>query len=130
MDVRATPCRACPYRCDVPAGVWAADEYPKLAAYDAETWAQPPAGFLCHASPDRYCHGWAVVHSSRGSAYDLLALRFDPAAVVPDRVVPLFASGTDAAMHGLSAVDEPGPDALAAVERLLRDPRIRDHNTD
>lgn len=42
------PCASCPYRRDVPSGIWAAEEYAKLPAYDADTPFQPPHLFLCH----------------------------------------------------------------------------------
>ena len=32
--VRPKPCASCPYRCDVPSGVWHPDEYAKLEVYD------------------------------------------------------------------------------------------------
>ena len=42
-----SPCGSCPYRQDVPSGVWAASEYEKLPAYDApETFMQPPGLFI------------------------------------------------------------------------------------
>lgn len=34
---RREPCSACPYRVDVPAGVWAREEYDKLDPYDLPT---------------------------------------------------------------------------------------------
>lgn len=64
---------ACPYRKDVPSGVWDASEYDKLPAYDAPTAEQPFAPFACHATPEKLCHGWAVCHSNRGSAFELIA---------------------------------------------------------
>ncbi|WP_336794377.1 DUF6283 family protein [Gordonia malaquae] len=42
------PCESCPYRRDVPSGVWAESEYEKLRAYDAPTGEQPVRLFLCH----------------------------------------------------------------------------------
>ena len=99
--------------------MWAPEEYRKLVAYDAPTFDQPVQGFACHSTPQMYCHGWAVVHTSRGHEFDLLALRFAP-VVVPAPVVPLFASGTEAADHGLAEVEEPGTQAQSAIELLER----------
>lgn len=43
-----SPCSSCPYRRDVPSGLWGANEYAKLRDYDNPTWAQPPGIFQCH----------------------------------------------------------------------------------
>jgi hypothetical protein len=118
-EVRPRPCGACPYRADVPSGVWDRAEYEKLKAYDAPTFGQPMQGFACHSTPQMFCHGWAVVHTSRGHEFDLLALRFSPCEV-PEPVVPLFESGTAAAEHGQREVEAPGTDAQAAIELLER----------
>lgn len=120
-DIRKEPCSACPYRRDVPSGVWAAPEYDKLTDYDAETPYQPTAPFACHATPDHYCHGWAVVHTSRGREFDLLALRiagFD--GEIPSAGVPLFASGAEASEHGKADIAAPSPEAQATARRLMR----------
>lgn len=119
--VRSQPCSACPYRLDAPSGLWMADEYAKLPPYDAPTGDQPFQTFACHATPDHHCHGWAVVHSSRGHEYELMALRVrPPEGGIPESGVPMFASGTEAAEHGLRDVDAPSPAAEAAGSRLLR----------
>jgi hypothetical protein len=107
--------------------VWASHEYDKLVEYDEPTGNQPLATFACHATPDHHCHGWAVVHTSRGHEYDLLALRvYPPSTPVPAAGVPLFDSGAEAAAHGQRDVDTPAPEAQAAAQRLLRKhPRLR-----
>lgn len=118
--IRKTACRSCPYRRDVPSGVWSPDEYAKLPPYDAPTGEQPFAAFACHATPALACHGWAVVHSARGHAHDLLALRlYAPGEPIPAARVPLFSSGAEAAAHGLRDVECPGEDARAAVALLM-----------
>jgi Family of unknown function (DUF6283) len=120
-EVRVKPCGACPYRKDVPSGVWAAEEYDKLRPYDNPTAEQPFQGFSCHATPEYYCHGWAVVHTSRGHAYDLIALRFSPPSTWPEPCgIELFDSGNEAADHGQAEAELPGAAALAAIERLTR----------
>jgi hypothetical protein len=118
IGVRGRPCSTCPYRRDVPPGIWSAAEYNRLRAYDRPTGDQPLAGFACHTSPAEFCHGWAVVGSSRGHAFDLLALRLNRVSV-PAAAVPLFASAGDAADHGLSAIDDPPPAAIDAIARLI-----------
>lgn len=121
------PCVSCPYRLDVPSGVWTAEEYAKLPPYDGETWSQPPGVFLCHQQDGRVCAGWAGCHD----AGELLSLRLAaltpniPAEVVEEVAeyvspVPLHPSGAAAAAHGLADVDCPGPEALALMDKLVR----------
>lgn len=124
-QVRRQPCDACPYRRDVPSGVWAAHEYDKLPPYDEPTFAQPLATFGCHATPEFYCHGWAVVHTSRGNEFDLLALRFRPANIPPAKV-PLFSSGTEAAEHGKRDIAKPKKKAKETMAKLVsKYPRLQ-----
>jgi hypothetical protein len=113
----------------VPSGVWAHEEYEKLRRYDKPTGEQPVGAFSCHATPEKLCHGWVVVHTSRGHAFDLLALRllFEPVHI-PAPAVPLFESGNEAADHGQKSIDRPDADALRAMGSLLRYPRIRAAN--
>ena len=117
------PCGSCPYRRDVPAGVWEAVEYEKLPAYDRETSSQPAGVFLCHQRDGCLCGGWLMAHDRA----HLLALRFaaarlDPAVWDYDAGgVPCFGSGLEAAMHGLSGINEPSAAArrvIAGLERL------------
>lgn len=125
-EIRSQPCSACPYRRDVPSGVWAYDTYEILRPYDEPTGDQPFAPFGCHATPEHLCHGWAVVHTSRGNEYDLLSLRLIGSPPIPERVVPLFDSANEAADHGQEEIEEPSAEALEAVERLLRKyPRLQ-----
>jgi hypothetical protein len=125
--IRSQPCSACPYRVDVPSGVWAPEEYDKLRDYDKPTGDQPLASFACHATPDALCHGWAVVHNNRGHRFELLALRVHPDNPVPDEAVPLFDSGNDAADWGQRDADDPSPEAHEVMARLMRKyPRLRD----
>jgi Family of unknown function (DUF6283) len=125
-EVRSQPCTACPYRRDVPSGLWAEHEYDKLPPYDEETMSQPFGPFMCHATPDHYCHGWAVVHTSRGNEYDLIALRLVGSPEIPPTRVPLFASGAEAAEHGKRDITTPSPEACDTVERLTRKyPRLQ-----
>jgi uncharacterized protein DUF6283 len=126
------PCKTCPYREDVPAGVWAESEYAKLEAYDQETAYQPPRLFLCHQN-DRFdervrvCSGWAGCHDGD----HLMALRVaaltgeitpETAEAVRDYVspVPLFASGAEAAAHGRSGIEHPGLGAVLAIRKIER----------
>lgn len=119
--VRLRPCTDCPYKKSTPSGIWSREDYEKLRPYDAETWAQPFEGFSCHTTPHEYCHGWAVVHSNRGHEHDLLALRLHwPDNGIPESPVELFSSGNEAADHGQADLDDPSPEAIDAIDRLLR----------
>jgi len=125
-EIRSAPCSACPYRIDVPSGVWDWSEYEKLRLYDAPTGRQPLAVFACHATPEHLCNGWAVVHTSRGNEFDLLALRLAGCPPIPEPTVPMFASGNDAADWGQQDADEPNDEAVEVMERLLRKfPRLQ-----
>jgi hypothetical protein len=123
------PCGSCPYRLDVPAGVWAAHEYEKLPPYDNQTAFQPPSAFFCHQADGHLCAGWVGCHDMRHNLgfFRLLVTgmqKLDPGDI--DAIanyatdVPLFASGTEAALHGLSGVANPSPEAQRLIDRLTR----------
>lgn len=119
---RKTPCASCPYRANVPSGVWHPEEYEKLPAYDRPTSEQPPALFHCHQQDGALCAGWVAVHG-----HELLALRIGVATgTVPADVfdytttVPLHPSGTAACAHGLAQVDNPGDRARRTIDKLTR----------
>lgn len=129
---RRRPCKTCPYREDVPAGIWAEEEYAKLEAYDGETAYQPPQLFLCHQTDRddervRVCSGWAGCHDGD----HLMALRVgivtgeitvETAEAIRDYVspVPLFASGAEAAEHGRSGIECPDEEAALAIRKIER----------
>ena len=126
------PCGSCPYRRDVPSGVWARQEYEKLPLYDRETQDQPLGVFLCHQQDGRACAGWTAVHDM----YNCLGLRMAasmgmirdqdmPAFLTYSTGVPLFSSGAEAAEHGCAAIDNPGPDSVRVVSNLLKKKRAR-----
>lgn len=129
LKPRKTPCASCPYRRDVPSGVWAGSEYDKLPAYDGDTGEQAMAGalgvFLCHNDPDRsVCAGWAAL-----SNYDTLALRMasrlDPDVDVQACLdyttdVPLFASGAEAAEHGKAEIQAPSGKAIKTIGKVAK----------
>jgi hypothetical protein len=120
---RAKPCGSCPYRCDVPSGVWSPEEYAKLPRYDGDTGQQADRVFLCHTGDNTACAGW-LGHADAGN---LLAVRLgiamgklDPACATYKTKVPLFASGREAAEHGLREVDSPDSDAVDLIRKLER----------
>jgi hypothetical protein len=119
----AKPCGSCPYRRDVPSGIWAAEEYAKLPEYDKPTGEQPPSVFLCHRQDGRLCAGWVAVHDMD----ECLGLRIAAATgafTEPDAVlnyvtdVPLWGSGAEAAAHGRADLDSPGEEARKVMRKL------------
>jgi hypothetical protein len=114
------PCGTCPYRRDVPAGVWSVEEYLKLPEYDGETFEQINAIglFYCHQQPHKLCAGWVGCHDMTQA----LAVRIRP--IAPEAYdyvspVPLFSSGAEAAAHGLSGINNPDARARAAIKKLM-----------
>jgi len=130
-----SPCDVCPYRVDVPSGVWEAGEYAKLPGYDLDTALQPAGVFMCHEKNGNVCAGWAGCHGSQSGARDLLSLRFGMLLGVSAEVVEaiyayrspvgLFASGAAAAEHGMREVDAPRDEAVEAMEKLGRKRELR-----
>lgn len=121
------PCESCPYRRDVPSGVWHPDEYAKLPLYDRPTGEQPPGVFQCHQGNGRTCGGWAGCHDMNESMGLRLAagmglLPEEELAAIRAYVspVPLWASGAEAAAHGLAELAAPGMEAAVMVTRLRR----------
>lgn len=64
---------------------------------------------------------------NRGHENELLSLRlFAPTEEIPEASVPLFASGTEAAAHGLKDIKRPKILAWETMRSLLsRYPRLR-----
>ncbi|MGW4371478.1 DUF6283 family protein [Nocardia takedensis] len=125
------PCTSCPYRRDVPSGIWDHTEYRKLRAYDNDLPDQPAALFQCHqqdADDDRrrMCAGWVGCHGPT-----LFALRL---ALVEDRITPttyravteyhcptpLFTTGAAAADHGETDLHDPTAEAAHAIAKIRR----------
>jgi hypothetical protein len=129
------PCGSCPYRQDAPSGLWHSSEYGKLPQYDLPTVEQPTALFSCHQQDGRLCAGWAGCHDMGQT----LAVRV---AVISGRLegdeldelldystdVPLFESGTQAALHGMRDLAEPSPKARKAMDKLTRRAQLRQAN--
>jgi hypothetical protein len=121
------PCESCPYRRDVPSGVWHEDEYAKLPPYDRETPYQPPGVFLCHQQNGRVCAGWVGCHDMWQSLGLRLAMsagalsEADYSATIDyTSPVPLFTSGTEAAAHGLAELERPGAGARRVMSKIAR----------
>lgn len=130
----ARPCGGCPYRRDVPSGIWTKAEYDKLREYDAETPFQPPKIFRCHleektSTRAKVCGGWAGCPSGKRMGHELFGPRIAVAEgrISPETLraimeyvspVPLFNSGNEAADHGMRDIDNPGPDAHALMDKI------------
>lgn len=108
--------------------MWARHEYELLPRFDGEIGDQALAGafspFGCHSSPEQLCAGW-VGH--RDHPDELLAIRIglidgdlDPAVADYTTDVPLWPTGAAAAEHGLRDLDAPGPEAQAAIDKLVQ----------
>ena len=127
FGLRAKPCSSCPYRCDVPSGIWAESEYDKLPGYDGDTGQQIIAGatglFCCHQTPDFLCAGWVGCHDMRHAAAVRLHWReIGNMGALLNYVspVPLFSSGAEAALHGMRDLAHPSSEARAKIDQLLR----------
>jgi hypothetical protein len=116
----ARPCNTCPYRTDTPLGIWAPEEYAKLAQYDRD---EPLPPFLCHQTTSTGkeigCRGWLAVHAGSVSVR-LAILRGQITAEDRDAGtdVSLYPSGAKAAAVGLRGVRRPRADAVRAIHRL------------
>jgi hypothetical protein len=119
--VRPRPCASCPYRRDVPSGIWDAGEYDKLPRYDAGTWEQPPEAFSCHQADGFICAGWAGTHDmseTLAARLGVIAGNIDPAIFTYSTDIPLFGSGTEAAEHGKRDITSPDLDAREMISHL------------
>lgn len=122
------PCGSCPYRRDVPSGIWSTEEYAKLPAYDRPTQEQPPHLFMCHQQNDSLCTGWVQSHADRPHAFDLLALRFPSnidthqvsKVAMSEPLVRLFRTGRAAMLHGMRAIKRPGKRAKEMMAAILK----------
>jgi hypothetical protein len=124
------PCPSCPYRKDVPSGIWEGTEYAKLPDYDGDMPEQIEKGaigvFMCHQQNGCLCGGWLLTHGPE----NLLALRLyrmpgseplDPAIFDYDGDgVKCFASGAEAAAHGIRDIENPGTKARKKIDGLVR----------
>lgn len=117
------PCGSCPYRRDVPSGIWHESEYEKLKSYDGPTWGQSPATFGCHQQNGCLCSGWLACHGPN----ELLAVRIaasfgnvEPAVFDYETDVPVFASGAEAAEHGMREIDAPSKRATKMSAGIVR----------
>lgn len=122
----AAPCGSCPYRRDVPCGVWDESEYKKLMAYSLSPGEMPAmAVFLCHQTnatgQKTVCRGWLTVErDSIAVRLALLQGSVTPEQVYAAPLVPLYETSEEAAEAGMSGVRNPSREAKRLVSRLLR----------
>lgn len=124
LFVAENPCESCPYRRDVPSGIWHESEYEKLRAYDSDGFDRPLAAFLCHHSPDMKqqaaCRGWLTVHRETVAVrIAMMTGQVTPDEVYTEVSAPLFASGNEAADAGIKGVKRPKAKARKVIDRLL-----------
>ena len=126
FEVRKTPCASCPYRRDVPSGVWAESEYEKLRGYDGSIQEQAEAEafgvFNCHQGDGQVCAGWAGCHDMSNNLAVRLAARGRNIAPLLEytTTVPLFSSGNEAADHGEADIGHPSEDAMDTADKIAR----------
>lgn len=131
---RKSPCASCPFRRSVPSGIWHADEYAKLPAYDGDIPEQTSTRtFLCHQSAQEACAGWL----GHRDPTELLAVRLgladgslDPSCADFSTDVELFASGREAAEHGMREIQQPDEPARTAIDKILQVRSHTDHPID
>lgn len=125
LTAASAPCKSCPYRQDVPSGVWDAEEYDKLPGYDGEMVEQARTNtslFLCHQRDGNLCAGWLATHGPENLlALRLSGSRIDPAIWSYMTTTPVFASGQEACDHGKRDIINPGDKARRVIGRLVRD---------
>jgi len=124
---RKRPCASCPYRKDVPSGVWDEEEYDKLPLYDGEIAEQAEKGgvaaFGCHQGDGSICSGWL----GHRDPLDLLAVRLgisngrlDESCAEYTTTVPLFESGAEASEHGKREIENPSEKAASTIGKIVR----------
>lgn len=122
---RRRPCASCPYRRDVPSGIWAAEEYDKLSSYDGCISDQAIAGafhvFVCHTKDGQLCAGWVGCHDMQENLAIRMRGDLDYEEIVGyESPVPLFASGAEAAAHGKRDIANPRAPARRKIGHLMR----------
>lgn len=128
LPVAPEPCGSCPYRRDVPPGIWAAEEYHKLTRFAGEATPErlPALGtFLCHQTHplgrETLCRGWLTVErESLAVRLGCIEGRIDPRQVDAPVTALLYDSGAQAAAMGLRGVRRPSGAAKRLIARLAR----------
>lgn len=122
------PCGSCPYRKDVPSGIWVKEEYDKLLIYDRPIIDQMLASagaFMCHQQDGKLCAGWLACHGGNLATLRLAACgmgdeKYDESVFTYETHVPVFASGAEARRHGLKEIRRPRLTARRMIDGLRR----------
>lgn len=121
MKVDPKPCASCPYRKDVPSGLWEEAEYDKLPEYDDNANVQM-AAFMCHQPAkhaEALCRGWLSVHADSVAVRLLMVFgKITPDEVYAEPLVPLFKSGAAAAKHGKKQINRPSAKAKEMARKI------------
>lgn len=131
LHVHRNPCQSCPYRKDVPSGVWHPDEYVKLLEYDKDTAEQPLAVFMCHSGDAEHtlCRGWLECHGDQLLSLRLALIRgqftFDAIGVCD---VEIFDTALEAAEHGMAEINNPSEKAHETISKVLQIKERRNGN--
>ena len=123
LKAAKAPCGSCPYRKDVPSGVWDAAEYDKLLVYDEDILTQlmrRAGAFMCHQKDGNLCAGWLACHRDNLATLRIGWEKYDPTTFTYETTVPVFASGAEAREHGLKDIAEPGDKARKTMGKLMR----------
>lgn len=117
------PCGSCPYRRDVPSGLWDASEYEKLPKYDDMEDPDSWSVFQCHQQNGHACAGWVACHDMEESIGLRLGVSMghveDWGAFVDyETDVEIFGSGAEAAEHGMREIENPSPEGRRAIDKL------------
>lgn len=128
---KKSPCGSCPYRRDVPSGVWHESEYEKLPLYDKPLLSQPPGVFECHQQDGHLCSGWVGTHDMMNNL--ALKINYQGGHMTDDDLievldytttVPLFDSGQEACEHGMAKYEAPDERATRIQNKLLKKPGV------
>lgn len=130
LAMNREPCASCPYRRDTPPGIWAAEEYRKLPAWDTQFGGN--GVFLCHHTPQierkTVCRGWLVVHgdniTARLTAMSGVELTEENKKMT---VAPLYRSGAEACKAGLRGVARPPEKAKAVIQKITHAKSVQAH---
>jgi len=128
LKAAKVPCGSCPYRKDVPSGIWEKHEYEKLLIYDKEISDQLIANagaFLCHQKDGHLCAGWLACHGWNLATLRLAAVgigedKYDESVFNYTTTVPVFMSGAEAKAHGIKDYVKPKSKARRMMEGLMR----------
>jgi hypothetical protein len=131
LGCAAEPCNSCPYRKDVPSGVWSPEEYQKLPTYDENVPEPAFAAFLCHqtnlAGKQTACRGWLSVHkNSIAVRLAVLTGQVTVKQVLAKVRAKLYRTGAAACRAGMKHVKHPTIQARLLIMKLRKKIRAGD----